>query len=162
MIWIKISQSKMPMIFPIGAAQSRSGCSQIPTAQPVLQRRKQSGGHLQLQHTTQLLIYADQMITITNHIMQLCTISINYYVMLITWMNSFAVPSKLDASKNTCKIVVMRKISVKFQLITCKRDIKCLENYINIIWFFEWKWSADHNHAADHEMWFKNQKSQSF
>ena len=44
----------------MGAAQSRSGCSQIPTVQPVLQRRKQRGWHLQLQHTTQLLIYADQ------------------------------------------------------------------------------------------------------
>ena len=44
----------------MGAAQSRSGCSQIPTVQPALQRRKQRGRHLQLQHTTQLLIYADQ------------------------------------------------------------------------------------------------------
>ena len=44
----------------VGAAQSRSGCSQIPTAQPALQRRKQRGRHLQLQHTTQLLIYAYQ------------------------------------------------------------------------------------------------------
>ena len=30
------------------------------------------------------------------------------------WLR-FAVPSKFDASKNTCKIVVMGKISVKFQ-----------------------------------------------
>ena len=27
----------------MGAAQSRSGCSQIPTVQPALQRRKQRG-----------------------------------------------------------------------------------------------------------------------
>ena len=39
--------------------QSRSGYSQLPTALPVLQRRKQRWQHLQLQHTTQLLIYAD-------------------------------------------------------------------------------------------------------
>ena len=37
----------------IGAAQSRSRCSQIPTAQPIPQKRKQRGRHLQLQHTTQ-------------------------------------------------------------------------------------------------------------
>ena len=39
--------------------QSRSQCSQLPTAQPVPQRRKQRWQHLQLQHTTQLLIYPD-------------------------------------------------------------------------------------------------------
>ena len=31
----------------------------FPAAQPVTQKRKQGGRHLQLQHTTQLLIYAD-------------------------------------------------------------------------------------------------------
>ena len=68
-------------------------------------------------------------------------------------------PPSWMLAKNTCKIVVMGKISVKFQLITCKTDIKCLENYFNVIWFFEWKWSADHNHSADRKMWFKNQKN---
>ena len=48
------------------------------------------------------------------------------------WLR-FAVPSKFDASKNTCKIVVMGKFFEKFQLITCKTDIKCLENYCNVI-----------------------------
>ena len=43
----------------IGAAKSRRGCSQIPTAPPVPQRRKPRGRHLQLQHTIKLLIYAD-------------------------------------------------------------------------------------------------------
>ena len=38
---------------------SRKDVVNFPTAQPVLQRRKQRGRHLQLQHTTQLLIYAD-------------------------------------------------------------------------------------------------------
>ena len=59
--WFLISSTATINHFPlIGAAQSRSGCSQIPPAQPAPQRRKQRGRRLQLQHTTQLLIYADQ------------------------------------------------------------------------------------------------------
>ena len=40
-------------------SSSRKDVVNFPTAQPVSQRRKQRGRHLQLQHTTQLLIYAD-------------------------------------------------------------------------------------------------------
>ena len=39
--------------------QLQETCSQLPTAQPVPQSRKQRWQHLQLQHTTHLLIYAD-------------------------------------------------------------------------------------------------------
>ena len=37
--------------------QLQERCSQLPTPQPFQQRRKQRWQHLQLQHTTQLLIY---------------------------------------------------------------------------------------------------------